>query len=154
MDKEIFRDHFMRATRISYELAKEMVSNHLPESFRYSVHLNSSFDGNPLEPGEQVFPDDLAQHGKCVGPLLEEQVIELLWRDGLVPEWIDISVQRTDGKETYFELLCCGRFTKQAEHLYYSKTVCPFGCKSPNLPPGWETGDRPFDLHWRDKFNR
>ncbi len=150
MQKEIFREHLINATKHSYECAKKFVHNHLPDSFIYIVHLNQSYDGNPLEPGEHTFPDDVAQHGKRVGPVTSERVVELLWRDGLVPEWIDIAVTRTDGTHTFMELLCCGRFTDREEHLYYSKTdVCPFGCKSPYMPMGWEVGDKPFDLHWR-----
>ena len=52
--------------------------------------------------------------------------------DGLVPEWIDISVDRTDGAVTLTEMLCCGRFTGRGAYLYYSTTdVCPFGCEGP-----------------------
>jgi hypothetical protein len=97
-----------------------------------------------------VFPDDVTQYGKRVGPLEAEQVVVLLWRNNFVPEWIDASIKRTDGKHSYIELLCCGRFTDQAKHLYYSKTdVCPFGVKSPALPPHWDSSGKKFDLHWQ-----
>jgi hypothetical protein len=150
VQKDTFHEHLVRATRYAFECARRLVSNRLPESFQYLAHLNQSYDGNPLEPGEHAFPDDVARHGARVGPLSAEQVVELLWREGLVPEWIDISVERTDGTHAFIQLLCCGRFTDRAEHLYYSQTdVCPFGVKSPVLPMDWEEGDGPFDLHWR-----
>ena len=150
MQKEIFHERLVRATGRSVDYARQMVRNRLPDSFLYLVHLNSSYDGNSLEAGERVFPDDVARHGACVGPASTERVVELLWRDGLVPEWIDIAVSRADSAHTFMELLCCGRFTDQSEHLYYAKTdVCPFGCKSPYLPPDWEPGNESFDLDWR-----
>jgi hypothetical protein len=150
MQKETFHEHLVKATGHSFKCAREFVRDYLPESFRYFVYLNQSYDGNPREAGEHVYPDDVVRHGAEVGPLSAEQVVELLWRDGCVPEWIDISVARTDGATTFMQLFCCGRFTDSAEHLYYAKTdVCPFGCKSPPMPPGWEVGDEPFDLHWR-----
>jgi hypothetical protein len=150
MNKATFSDHLAKATSHSFDFAKRYVRNQLPESIRYLVRLNQSFDGNPLAQGEHVFPDDVARHGARICPLSAEQVVELLWRDGLVPEWIDISVESTDGTNCFMQLLCCGRFSEQAEHLYYSKTdVCPFGCKSPPMPLDWKAGDEPFDLHWR-----
>jgi hypothetical protein len=86
MQKGTFYEHLIKATGHSFRCAKEMVRDKLPESFRYVAHLNQSCDGNPLEPGEHVFPDDVAQFGARVGPLSAEQVVELLWRNGLVPE--------------------------------------------------------------------
>ena len=150
MQKDTFHEHLILATGHSIKFAKRYVRNRLPEMFLFLVHLNQSYDGNPLEPGERVFPDDVAHHGACVGPLSAGQVVELLWRDGLVPEWIDISVERADGTHSFMELLCCGRFSDRAEQLYYAKTdICPFRCKSPTFPPGWGQTDEPFDLHWR-----
>lgn len=151
MEKNLFHQHLIDATGHAFKFATEHVHNHLPDVLRYIVHLNQSFDENPLKPGEHVYPDDVEQHGEQTGPLLAEQVVALLWRDGTVPEWIDISVVRTDGKHTYMQLLCCGRFTDRKEHLYYLNSgVCPFGIKSPVLPPQWERGNERFDLHWRD----
>lgn len=148
--KDTFHEHLVRATGYAFECARRLVRNQLPESFQYFVHLSQSYDGNPLDPGEHVFPDDVVHYGACVGPVAAEQVVELLWRDGLVPEWVDISVERTDGTHSFIQLLCCGRFTEREEHLYYSRTdVCPFGVKSPEVPMDWELGDELFDLHWR-----
>jgi len=150
MEKDKFYDHLLKATGHSFDLARQFVRDHLPDSFSYLAYLNESYDGNPLEAGERVYPDDVVRFGKPVGPLTAQQVVELLWRDGLVPEWVDISVVRTEGDQTFMQLLCCGRFTDREEHLYYSHSgVCPFGCKSPVVPPHWEIGDEPFDLQWR-----
>src|SRR5437899_10893533 len=109
MQREIFHDRLIKATARSFEFAKRFVRNRLPESFRDYVQLNASYDGNPLEAEEHVYPDDIARHGANVGPLSADQVVELLWRDGLVPEWIDVAVERTDSRHTFIELLCCGR---------------------------------------------
>ena len=135
---------------LNREFAARFVSNALPDSFRYLVRLNQSFDGNELKPGERIFPDDITLHGECVGPLSLDGAVSLLFRDGLVPEWIDISVESVDGKHTDFELLCCGRFTADESLLYYRDSgVAPFGCKSPPIPPRWSEQDGRFDVHWR-----
>ena len=149
MEKADFHKRLNEATEHAFSFAREMVSNHLPLPIHYIVRLNRSYDGNPLKPGEYVYPDDLALHGPCISPLTSDQVVDLLWREGRIPEWIDIAVVRTDASHTYMELSCCGRFTDVEELLYYSRgKICPFGCKSPPLPPDWKTGDAPFDLLW------
>jgi hypothetical protein len=150
MQKDAFRKRLIVATGHSLECARKFVRDHLPKVFRYMVHLNESYDGNPLKPGERIYPGDTIQHGAQVGPLSAEQVVELLWRDGVVPEWIDISVERVDGGFTILQLLCCGRFTDRAELLYYAAgDACPFGIKSPPFPPDWHDGDEPFVLGWK-----
>ena len=152
--KDAFHEHLRRASASAFECARRIVRNALPDSFRYTVRLNASYDGNPLEPGEQAFPDDLSRYGSAVGPLPDHEAVELLWREGLIPERIDISVEHADSEHTHFELLCCGRFAAAPEHLSYSQTDCsPFGPKSPVLPPRWEEEHGPFDLHWRINRN-
>jgi hypothetical protein len=43
-----------------------------------------------------------------VGPLDAEGVVSLLWRDRMVPKWIDMWVWAADEHTTYFQLTCCG----------------------------------------------
>jgi hypothetical protein len=57
---------------------------------------NQSYDGNPLEADEEIFPNEsLPEHG-YLGPLKYEEALAFLWRAGKVPEWIDVSVQACD----------------------------------------------------------
>ncbi len=149
MDKASFTEQLREASLCARDFAARHVVNSLPESARYLVHLNRSCDENPLRPGEHVFPDDVARHGACVGPLAAAEVVALLCRDNRVPEWIDISVCRTDTEHTYFDLLCCGRFTDDPALLYYPEGFAPFGIKSPIFPPRWKEADGKFDLRMR-----
>ena len=141
MDRSSFVRRLARASELSHGFAKDFVLDVLPDAFKYFVRLNQSYDGNPLREGEVTFPDDVQKHGCCVGPVDADKVACLLWREGKVPEWIDISVWGTDQQNTYFELLCCGRFTAREDLLYYrwnnSKDlpVAPFGVKGPRYPP-------------------
>ncbi len=149
MNKEAFTDLLHRISKADLEFASTLVSNPLPESFRYFIHLNQSFDDNLLRPDERVFPADSAKFGERVGPVPASVVADLLWRDGLLPEWVDISVELVDAEHTYFQLLCCGRFTADESRLYYSDHgQGPFGIKSPRLPPDWSAEQGRFDLNW------
>jgi hypothetical protein len=135
MDREVFLDHLLGASAYCREFATQFVLDSLPSTFGFWVMLNCSYDQNPLMDGEILFPDDVRKHGKRVGPLAADAVVSLLWRDQMVPEWIDISVWEADPHVTYFELMCCGRFTAESQRLYYSWTdIPPFGVKGPAYP--------------------
>jgi hypothetical protein len=135
MDREVFLDHLLRASELCREFATQFVLDSLPSKYAFWVLLNCSYDGNPLKDGEIIFPDDVQKHGKRVGPLTADAAVSLLWRDHMVPEWIDISAWEADQHVTYFELMCCGRFTAESQHLYYHWTdVAPFGVKGPIYP--------------------
>jgi hypothetical protein len=121
MEKRTFGDLLERMSVASREFATRYVTNELPSSFQYFVYLSMSYDENPLNPGEHVFPDVSSRYGERIGPIPGSVVVELLWRDGLIPRWIDISVVEADSGSTYFLLLCCGRYTSDEELLYYSK---------------------------------
>ncbi len=136
MDREVFRDHLLRASERCREFATQFVVDSLPSTYAFWVMLNCSYDRNPLRDDEIVFPEDVRRHGGRVGPLATDAVVSLLWRDGKVPEWIDVTPWEADEHVTYFELTCCGRFTAESQRLYYNWTdVPPFGVKGPIYPP-------------------
>ena len=148
MDKASFTELLSKVSVLDRDFAMRYVTNYLPDSYRYFVYLSESFDGNPLQPGEQIFPADVDRHGKRVGPLTASSVVDLVWRDTLVPEWIDICVAHADSEYTYFELRCCGRFAADDSLLYYAnRGQGPFGIKSPRFPPSWSEREGLFDLH-------
>jgi len=125
-----------------------LVVNSLPEAHAYIVELNQSFDENPLAQDETVYPEDQTPIGDVSAPLSIGDVVELLWRDGSVPEWIDIAPVRVTDYQTIFQLICCGRFTENPDRLYYRDSEwSPFGIKSPTLPSRWTEDDGPFDLN-------
>jgi hypothetical protein len=134
MDRDLFVDRLLRASERCRLFTTQFVIDSLPSAHAFWVALNCSYDGD-LGPDEVVFPDDVQKHGSRVGPLDVESVVSLLWRDRMVPEWIDMMVWASDEHTTYFELTCCGRFTSQSRLLYYDWTdFAPFGIKGPAYP--------------------
>lgn len=145
MNKATFSNRLREVTILNRDFATRCITNDLPESNRYLVRLNQSCDDN-LKPSDHVFHHDIDP----TAPLATDEVVDLLCRDNRVPEWIDISVERTDFQHTYLLLLCCGRFTDDDTLLYYRDTeFAPFGCKSPSFPPRWSEEQGRFDLHSR-----
>jgi hypothetical protein len=155
MDRDLFVENLKLATKSCYDCAVSIVIDHLPKPIRYIIRPNASYDGNPLEDDEVVFPEDT--HRPEVGaPRDESQVVEFFWRDGKVPEWIDLMVIDYDEQFTYVELMACGRFTAGNKHLYHTHGgMQPFSAKSPFIPLGWESAEvsGKIQLHWKQEQN-
>ena len=157
MNKDIFQGNLIKATERVMPFSREYVTNPLPDSCRYLVFPNQSYDGNPLVADEQVFPDESLPQGEYLGPFQFHDVIEYLWRDGKVPEWVNVTVYSYDKSHTYLELLCCGRFTAMDEGLYHrAENIPPFHVLGPNLPPNWKglEASGKFDLYWHGRKPR
>lgn len=156
--REQFANNLQLATEAMRKNIEQLCWNQLPDENRYFILLNSSFDGNPLAPGEHIFPDhDLPQSDARIAQTLE-QVVERLWREGLIPEWIDVTPFEATKDFLFLELRCCGRFTKQTNHLYHvQEGYPPFHKFGPVLPAGWRDLERDgkFDLHcYRDRNSK
>jgi hypothetical protein len=123
-----------KASVASVDFARRYVRNRLPDTYRYHLALNQSFDGHAT-PEERVFPEDDGREHTSVSM---EGVADLLLRDGRCPEWIDVSVEAEGADYTLLRLLCCGRYSEDRSRMYYTdRGMGPFGIKSPTLPPGY-----------------
>ena len=139
MNRDEFTRLFNEATTACFEFARRYVSDHLPNATLYEVFPNSSCDLNLLHKDEQVFPEDKLPTDEF-HVMTMQQVLDFLWRDGMVPEWVDLSVVSVTERHTIVELLCCGRFTANKDRLYYNHAkLGPFGVKSPALPPDFDS---------------
>lgn len=149
VERATFERRLLHAAACARDFARELIAEPLPDELLFRVHLNSSYDLN-AEPELRLFPEDsadarvLATKGLTAG-----QVVDELWREGWVPEWINVSVVGETGAATVIELLACGRFTADETALYYSSTdVAPFGVKGPVLPIDFVEG-QPFSIYTR-----
>lgn len=104
MDRITFAARLAAAARHAVEFARDHVQEHLPDDVRFRVELNSSYDGNPLHADERVYPDDRRTHpAERVSRLDIDALVGLLWRDGAVPERINVSVEAADEEATTIE---------------------------------------------------
>jgi len=149
MDLEIFQKHFLSASKSAIETGRRYLLDALPASVRYHLYPCQSYDGNtalemlginPLYDYEEVFPEDALPPGEFLGPLDFEQCCDWLYRDGKLPEWIDVRVAQVDHEYTCLRLLCCGRFTKKDMYLYHQEEgYPPFHATPPACPRDWES---------------
>jgi hypothetical protein len=152
MEQDLLARHLELATRQAVEFAQTYVWNVLSARCLYLVFPSRSPRQSGLQAGERIFPEDARLPLPYVGPVDGAGVAAFLWRDGMIPEWIDMSVYAVDETTTYLELLCCARFTHEERFLYYRDSeTCPVLVCGPRIPPPHLPNEREgkFDLHWR-----
>ena len=129
-----------RATTAAIDFARQFVTNMHPNQYRYYVVLNQSYDKR-VASGDLTFPED--EGLKRIGLELGE-VVELLYRQGRCPIWIDISVAAVEDNSVCIQLICAGRYTSNDATLYDVRSkMGPFGIKSPTLPIGYDQEPQP-----------
>ncbi len=152
VDKSTFRARLIQAAERVIPFTQIYVIDALPSMYRYRIFPNCSYDGRPRVGDEEVFPEDSeGVPATGLGPWGPEEVVEYLWRDGKIPEWINVHVYSYDDEYTYVALTCCGRFTARDDLLYSLWTdVPPFRVCGPSLPPNWKSIEESpkFKLHW------
>jgi len=149
VERPVFARHFSEAAKVARDFARRFLEEQLPDKMIFRVHLNSSYDANAGS-DVKVFPEDSSGDRALATKQLEEEgVVELLWRDGFVPQWVDLMVVGLTEKETIVDVVSCGRFAEDEERLYYAQTgIAPFSPKGPFLPVNHADGQR-FSVYER-----
>ena len=144
-----FQRNLVLAATSALAFARTLVSNRLPDELAYTIRYGCSYDGNPLVGDEKTFPEDYEQDSVTAESSAE--VARKLWRDGFVPEWINVAVSGEDGVRTLVRLDCCGRYSASPRLMYHVREgYAPFHVLGPPVPPGFVSADgSKFDLHWR-----
>lgn len=155
INKQTFAQNLELGTKHVRENTRRYCDNDIPEASRYRIQLNSSFDGHPLRKNEKLFPDHDVPQTDGEEFYTSDEVVDRLWRDGYIPEWIDITPLEVLANTCHYELRCCGRFTTNDEMLYHRREgYPPFHCFGPILPRmdyDLEKNGK-FDLHhYRDR---
>ena len=132
MTQEEFSLLLVKATRQCLDGTREYVTDVIPNDAIYRVIPNQSYDGNPLEGDEKVFPQDTLLESVKYLSMNSDQVTAYLWRDEKVPEWINLEVAGVSGSDAVVQMTCCGRYTADEDKLYYqNRGLGPFGVKIP-----------------------
>jgi hypothetical protein len=149
MTKTEFHKLLVVCSKQSFDFAKNYILDSLPSDFKFNVILNASNDDPTLKQFD-LYPMD---NGKIVKQISLTDAIELLYRKGKVPVWINISVCSIYKNSTVFELLCSGRYSSDTNEFYYSKQgTGPFGIKSPVFPLGFKDDGTKFHLMKKKSF--
>ncbi|MEQ8277009.1 MAG: hypothetical protein RMA76_27580 [Deltaproteobacteria bacterium] len=149
MERDEFRRRFVAAYTRARDFAREYIEEPLPDAVRFRVELNASYDGHADET-VRLYPEDSAPERRAeLADVDAETAFAALYRDGRIPEWINVSVEDATDAHTIVELTVCGRFTDDDARLYHQQEGRPpFHVLGPALPPEYEEGVR-FSLHLR-----
>jgi hypothetical protein len=152
VDRILFAERLHESGLLARDFARTRIREPLPDDLRFRVHLNGSYDGNPRVGDEVVYPEDSAfDEALRLNEVTEDQVLATLWRDGRVPEWVNLSVAGETGAATLIDVVSCGRFTEDEGLLYHAhEGRPPFHVLGPALPMGYEDGER-FSIHHRSE---
>lgn len=149
LSRATFHKNLKESAILARDFTRTLVTTPLPDDISYSIRYGCSYDGNPLREDEVTFPEDYGKEAPIKKSA--EEVTSLLWRDGFVPEWINVTVSHEDGERTHIKLECCGRYSQLPAMMYHiQEGRPPFHVLGPSLPPGFE--NRPgsqFDLYWQ-----
>ncbi len=119
-------DFHMRLTAASYWAWREMqqyVIDKLPPEFRYDLVLR------------KIGGVEAEKAGAC---LSATEVVDIVARDGSVPVWIDLMVDRVEKGTTVFSVECSDRRESDESSLYYTWSgSAPFGIKCGHFPKTW-----------------
>ena len=150
VERDVFARRLHAAAIAARDFAREFIQEALPDPMQFRLRLNSSYDGNPRVGDEVVFREDSSfQRAEQLRTCDEDHVVAELWRNGHVPEWIDVAVIGETGSATLLQLMCCGRFTAQDELLYHAwEGRPPFHVTGPTLPVSYQDGQK-FSIYDR-----
>jgi hypothetical protein len=149
MDRAIFLERAEASFAKAISFGQEFAQQELPSHFVLLVFPNSSCDFD-LRDGEVVFPDESIPPDTHLGPMNLAEFVDRFWRDGMVPEWIDVNAAGVSDQTTLLEVRVCGRFTLDESLLYHQNAGRPpFSVKGPAVPPDWDKSkQKKFDINW------
>ena len=119
-------DFHMRLTAASYWAWREMqryVIDKLPPGFRYDCVLRKNGGVNSETAGTFLSAAEL---------------VDIVMKDGSVPVWIDLMVDRVEKSTTVFSVECSDRYESDESMFYYTWSgSAPFGIKCGHFPKTW-----------------
>ncbi len=136
ISREGFRENLISSAQYALEFARSLVVNRLPSELHYTIFETAS--------------DNFYEKNKSIS-LDAEKVVEYLWRDGKVPEWINVFVVSADDKNTLIKLECCRRYSNDVEDIYHAhEGRAPFHVLGPPAPPEYIKNKDKYDIFWNE----
>ncbi len=135
--KSNFENSLIKAANRAREFTQKYVTNNLPNEIQFKVYLNCSYDEHTMREGElRITRDWEIENYEFETPA---EVVNLIWIEGKIPEWINVKVESENGESTTIALICCGRFSSNPRHIYHIlQGLPPFQVVSPPLPSNWK----------------
>jgi hypothetical protein len=126
MNRRIFEIHFWKAVSQTLKIASDWIVETLPEPVRFSMDKCPSSQWIPMRSDQRAFPPDKEVPSKeKLSWMTGEDVVQLLWCDGYVPEWIDLSVDKIRKGCVLIHIRLTGRFSCNESRYYHREQGYP-----------------------------
>jgi len=136
ISREGFRENLISSAQYALEFARSLVVNRLPSELHYTISETAS--DNFHENESYIFLD-------------AEKVVEYLWRDGKVPEWVNVFVISANERSTLIKLDCCRRYSNDIKDMYHAREGrAPFHVLGPPAPPDYINNKAKYDIFWNE----
>ncbi len=112
-----FENSLITAADRARDFTQQYVTNNLPHRIQFKVYLNCSNDHicSVMREGElritRDWEDEIYEFETPA------EVVNLIWIEGKIPEWINVTVESENGELTTVALICCGRFSSNPRHI-------------------------------------
>jgi hypothetical protein len=142
VEYRLFKQRFHDAAARARDFARRYLEEPLPEALSFHLYLNQSVDLYASS-DFKLFPEDSSEvHAVKLKHLSAEEVLATLWREGLVPQWVNLTVVGETGNTTLIEVLACGRFIGDEARLYHAdEGYAPFHVLGPTFPVDYVEGN-------------
>ncbi len=158
MDLNTLMERLLRAAQAVVDVSRQYVVDELTDRYVFIISPNKHGEGKKVVGDTEVFPEDSLPPGQYIGPLDTDGAVKYLWRNGKVPEWIDVHVHSVEDGATVIQLWCCGHYTSMPANSYNEMIDLdfadhtPFSVKGPIFPRGWKRGEPKFTLADSDHY--
>lgn len=147
MNRQQFEFNIEHATNVTCSFARQQSYSYIPANCRYIIKSN-------LVESESLNQTPLSRVLKVDNKTLtKDEVVDLLFRDTKLPQWIDMSVYSASKRVTIIELLVSENWV--TDERLYSSSIMPFRTKFalPNHSRYFDKNKK-VDINWRLKMDR
>jgi hypothetical protein len=123
VDRSEFLSRFSKACFLAIRHAGKLWNRELPATFQLSVI--TATPPEELPSGKLKFLGGRLLEKEKLRNLTLEQATKLLWVDGKVPRWINVSVEMTGLESTYLNIICCDKLAKTEAEFYHRREGNP-----------------------------
>ena len=122
MTRDFFKKRFEKAIELTFKKARESLIENIPNGYMILLEFRNK---------------------KRTDLLSLEEAIDLIMKDNLVPEWINIYFSKIDnGKSVIGCELSDRYFENESDLMYQEGGVPPFRVGYPNLPEFYQKGKK------------
>ena len=149
MTKERFIQNFQLLLIELRDLTSQYCFNELSANYKFLLEPSGWAVSDHLTAFEKEYMADFWKlRGKAISI---EDVVALLYRDGVTTKWADCHICYSDPDLTVVKIVCSRQFRDEIEVYYLEKGTGPF--KALVRMPPYSANGKKFDVNWQSKAN-